>query len=109
MEVIVVESQLSEFLVRYLLAGRIGAAIKSGAHDEATSVGRVADEVDDGLVGPQRASAPVDRDKREQAVLDLVPLAGAGRKVADVDRHAELFGDAVQLVPPHRRPVDVAA
>ena len=41
--------------------------IESDAHDETTSVGRVANEVDDGLVGPQRASAPVDRDEREQA------------------------------------------
>ena len=86
-EVVALDLQLAQFLRRDLLAGRIAATIESGAHDEATAVGRVADEVDDGLVGPQRASAPVDRDEREQAVLDLVPLAGAGREVADVDRH----------------------
>jgi hypothetical protein len=109
MEGMALDLQLSQFLRRYLLAGRIAAAIESGAHHEATSVGRVADEVDDGLVGPQRPSAPVDRDEGEQAVLDLVPLAGAGGDVADVDRHVELVGDALQLVLPHVRTVAVAA
>jgi hypothetical protein len=45
-----------------------------------------------------RAYAPVDRDEREQAMLHLVPLAGAGRKVADMDRHVELVSDALQLM-----------
>src|SRR5580658_4701836 len=108
-EVIAFDSQLSKFLVRDLLAGRIAATIKSGAHDQATVVGRVANEVDHGLVGPQRAPAPVDRGEREQAVLDLVPLAGAWGEVADVDRHVELVGDALQLVLPHVRPIAVDA
>jgi hypothetical protein len=38
--------QLSRSPLGDLLAGGIAATIKSGAHDEATSVGRVADEVD---------------------------------------------------------------
>jgi hypothetical protein len=42
-------------------------------------------------------------------LLHLVPLAGAGRKVADVDRHVELVSDALQLMLPHVRPVAVAA
>ena len=83
--------------------------IESDARDETTSVGRVADEVDDGLVGPQRAPAPVDRDEREQTMLHPVPLAGAGPKVADMDRHVELVSDALQLMLPHVRPVAVAA
>jgi hypothetical protein len=41
------------------LHGRwIAATTKSCAHDEAASIGRVSDEVDDGLVGPQRAATP---------------------------------------------------
>ena len=42
-------------------------------------------------------------------MLDLVPLAGTGGEVADVDRHVELVGDALQLVLPHVRPIAVAA
>jgi hypothetical protein len=108
MKLVTLDLQLSQFLLGDLLAGGIAPTIKSGAHDETTSVGGVADEVDDGLVGPQRAPAPVDRDEREQAMLHLVPLAGAGRKVADVDRYVELVGDALQLVLPDVRPVAVA-
>jgi hypothetical protein len=31
-------------------------------------------------------------------MLHLVPLAGAGRKVADMGRHDELVSDALQLM-----------
>src|SRR5206468_11470137 len=43
------------------------------------------DQVDDHLAADQRLAAPVLADEAEQAVLDLVPLAGAGREVADAD------------------------
>jgi len=36
------------------------------------------DELDDRAIAAQRLAAPVDRDEREQPVLDLVPFAGAG-------------------------------
>src|SRR5262249_25060108 len=38
----------------------------------------------------------------------LFHFAGAGRKVADMDRHVELVSDALQLMLPHVRPVAVA-
>jgi hypothetical protein len=69
-----------EFLRGDLLAGRIATTIEPCAYDETDAVGRVADQVDDRLVGPQWSATPVDRDEREQAVLDLVPLAVPGRK-----------------------------
>jgi hypothetical protein len=53
--------------------------LESGA-----GVGR-ADQVDDHFVGDQCSPAPVLRDEAEQAVLDFVPFAGAGREVADDD------------------------
>jgi hypothetical protein len=50
--------------------------------DMQTSLGScVADELDDGLVIDQGAGAPVLSDMAEEAVLDLVPLAGARRKM----------------------------
>src|SRR5258708_3409145 len=109
MKLVALDLQVSQFLLGDLLAGGIAPTVESGADDETASVGRVADEVDDGLVGPQRAPAPVDGDEREQAMLHLVPLAGAGREVADVDRYVELVGDALQLVLPYVRPIAVAA
>nr|WP_239992150.1 hypothetical protein [Rhodopila globiformis] len=47
-----------------------------------------ADEVDDGAVTDQRVGAPVHADAGEQAMLDLVPCAGARRQVADLDGDA---------------------
>ena len=44
-----------------------------------------ADGVDDDVVAGQRAAPPGQADLAEQPVLDLVPLAGAGREVADGD------------------------
>ena len=77
--------------------------------DEPAAVGRVSDEADDCFVGPERPAAPVDRDERKQSVLDLVPLAGARRQVADVDRDVDLVGDALKLLLPHVRSTTVAA
>src|SRR6267143_3155055 len=88
-EVVSLDVQRAELLRRDLLAGRIPTAIEPSADDETASVGRVADQVDDGLVCPQGTATPVDRDEGEQPVLDLVPLAGARREVADVDREVE--------------------
>jgi hypothetical protein len=38
----------------------------------------------------QRLAAPVLGDVRKHAVLDLVPFAGAGREVADVNAQTQL-------------------
>jgi len=43
------------------------------------------DQIDDHLIADQRLGAPVQGDEREQAMLDLVPLRGAGREVVDVE------------------------
>src|SRR5882757_6968107 len=43
------------------------------------------DELDDDLVADQGASLPVLADEGEEPVLDLVPLAGAGREMAGGD------------------------
>src|SRR5438876_8586288 len=45
----------------------------------------------------------------EEAVLDFVPLAGAGRQVADHDVEAELVGQLLQFAFPQPHPRAVAA
>jgi hypothetical protein len=89
-----------ELLRGDLLSGRVAPAIETSANHETTSVRSVRDEIDDRLVAAQRTPPPVDRDEREQSVLDLVPLAGTGREVADADHDAELVGHALELVLP---------
>src|SRR5215510_9485677 len=76
MEDIPLDVQLAELLSRDRLADRVTPPIEPRANDQAAAVRRVRDQIDDGLVGAQRTAAPVDGDKREQPVLNLVPLAG---------------------------------
>src|SRR5678816_1091900 len=92
-----------------LLADGVPPLVEASANNEPTAIRRVRDQVDDGFVRPQRPTAPVDRDEREQPVLDLVPLARAGREMADVNHEPEPVGEALQLVLPNVRAVSVAA
>src|SRR5512138_1063249 len=98
-----------ELLRRDLLAEGVSPLVETRTHDEAAAVRRVRDQVDDRLVGAERSAAPVDRDEREEAVLDLVPLTRAGREMADVDHETESVGELLQLVLPDARAVAVAA
>ena len=53
--------------------------------------------------------SPVHRDEAEQAVLDLVPLGGAGRVVADGDLEAGLGRELGEVPFPGSEPVAVGA
>jgi hypothetical protein len=64
----------------------VGARVQLGVDLKAGAAGGRGDQVDDDLDRDQWPGAPVAADEAEQAVLDLVPLAGAGREVADLDR-----------------------
>ena len=57
----------------------------SHLHLQTGAGGGGGDQLDDGLVADQRLAAPVLGDEREQPMLDLVPLAGAGRQMTDRD------------------------
>jgi len=74
------------------LAGADGAGER-----ETTARGRGGDELDDHVAGQQRLAAPVPGEAREHAVLDAVPLAGAGRVMGDADGQAGLGGELLQL------------
>src|SRR5579883_1779759 len=77
--------------------------------DSETSGGPgVANELNHGLPCAQGLATPVLGDVAEQAVLDLVPLAGARRKVGDHDSHVELVGPLLQLPFPRAGAVAVA-
>lgn len=109
MEVVAFDFDLAKLLGGDLFAGGIAAAVEASVDDETGSVGRVSDQVDDRFVGAKGPPAPVGRDEGEEPVLDLVPLAGAWREVADVDRDSEFIGKALQLVLPDVRTMPVAA
>src|SRR5882672_10093499 len=67
------------------------------------------DQLDDHAMADEGLGAPVLADEGEEAVLDLVPLAGAGRQVADRDVEAEFVGQLLQFAFPQPYPRAVAA
>ena len=81
-------------------AGGVGVGIDLALDLQAGICGRRRDQLNDGLVADQRAPAPVLRDEGEQAMLDLVPFAGAGRQMAYRNRDAEFIGEGLQFALP---------
>ena len=62
-------------------------------HGQAGLGGGGGDQLDDDLMADQRLAAPVLADEGEQAMLDPVPFAGAGRQVGHRDGQAGLVGE----------------
>ena len=67
------------------------------------------DAVHDGLKCGERFPAPVRGDVAEEPMLDLVPLAGPGGKVADADAEACLIGELLEFQLPGAAAIAVAA
>ena len=63
----------------------IFVVVQLGTDGKAGIRRRRGDQLDDRAKAAQRLAAPVDRDEREQTMLDLVPFAGARRQVTDRD------------------------
>ena len=70
----------------------IGVGIEFALNFEASVRPRVGDQLDHGEAVGERRSAPVLRDVAEHAMLDLVPLRGPRRIVADLDDQAGFVG-----------------
>src|SRR5882724_6636583 len=78
--------------VGHLDAGRIGVLIEFAPNLETGLGRRSCDQLDDDLMADEGFAAPVSGDEREEAMLDLVPFAGAGRQVTHGDGNAEFVG-----------------
>src|SRR6516225_5740204 len=61
-------------------------------------------EIDNHAITDEGLGAPILADEGKQPVLDFVPLAGAGRQVADRDVETELVGQLLQFVFPQADP-----
>src|SRR5438105_4727255 len=90
-------------------AAGILAGVEFAAHGEAGFGCGGRDQFDDDPVADERLGAPVLTDEGEEPVFDFVPLAGAGRQVADHDVEAEFVGQFLQLAFPQPHPRAVAA
>ncbi len=80
---------LRHFLIGYDDAFWIGFGVEFALHGKARIGGRGADEIDDDAIADQRRGTPVQADERKQAVLYLVPFAGARRQVVKLDIDAK--------------------
>ena len=90
-------------------AGRIRIGVDLGTDLEAGFGGGGGDQLDDDLMADERFAAPVLGDEREEAVLDLVPLAGTRRQVADSDGQIEFVSELLQFHLPQAQPRSIAA
>ncbi len=83
--------------------------VQFGAHFEAGLGFRCSNQLDDRAIAAQRLASPVDRDERKKTVFDLVPLACAGRQVANRDGELELVCQLLKLDFPQTNTISVAA
>ena len=85
----------------------IDTIIKRGVNLKSRSGFRVRDQVHDYFVARQRLPFPVDTDKREQAVFDLVPFTGTRGKVTHGCFKPRLIGEELQFLLPQPQPISV--
>ena len=98
-----------ELLISDDNAHGILAAIELGPHPESSGHFRGSDQAHDGHQAHQQLPAPVHRDVREQAVFDLVPLAGPRREVTDGNGEPSAVRELLQLPFPELDSRSVAA
>ena len=97
------QTHASKFVVVYLGSGWINSRIEFRMNLQSLRGGRGGDEIDNHLEAQQRLATPVLADEAKQPVLDLVPLAGARRKVADRDPQPSFIGQLLQFTFQSRR------
>src|SRR5262249_61106528 len=86
----------------------VGSEVTLIVDSEPPFGGGLTDQFDHHFMTCKWAPAPVHADVREEAVLDLVPLARTWRQVADRDVQTGLGGQAAQFVFPQPHSVAVA-
>src|ERR1700680_2329679 len=79
-------------------AAGVLASVEFAAHGEAGFGGGGRDQFDDDPVADERLGAPVLADEGEEPVFDFVPLAGAGRQVADHNVEAEFVSQLLKVL-----------
>src|SRR5271156_5462874 len=85
-----------EFVVAHFDARRICRVVDGGSNSQARACLGVADQFHYRLQGHQWLTPPILGDKREQPVLDFVPLTGSRWEVADCQLQPRLVGYALQ-------------
>src|SRR5690242_15079462 len=105
MKWIALNSESIQFVVGNLDSRCVGIFIQRRL-DPQTSVGRrAANQINHDLPAYQRACAPIGGDMTEHAMLNLVPFAGAWRKVANLNGQMQFVSQQLQLPAPQAHPI----
>jgi len=104
------EVDLLHLFVRYLYALGV-VLLAQPSTDAQTGCGAcVADEVQDSFVVDERLGCPVVADAAEHAMLDGIPLGGAGRVVTDFDVQTEAVAESnLKLIFPQAGPISITS
>lgn len=70
--------------------------VEFGLHAQTSRCRRIGNQLDNYFTTDQWLSTPVGRNLTEQAMLNLIPFAGSGRKVADADHQAQFISQMLQ-------------
>ena len=97
MEFVAPEIDGGEVGIADLDAGFVGVLVERSLHAQALVGSDAADQVDHHLSAQQRSASPVVGDVAEHPMLDLVPFAGAWRKMAHVDNQTSFIGELLQF------------
>ena len=108
-EPITFQTDPSELLIVYFGPSRVDAIIDFGMDLQTLGGSRSGDEVDDHLEADERLAPPVLTDEAEEPMLDLVPLAGAGREVTYGDPQAGFVGQLLEFNFPQSQTWSIAA
>ena len=85
MELVAFHVHPLHFLIGDFPAGRIFSTIQATGDFQSLRGGGFGNQVYNGFVIPQRLPPPIRRDEGKEAMLNLVPFARAGWKVADAE------------------------
>jgi len=83
------QSETVQLLIGDFDGDVVTVRVQGRLDDQAGLRSRVGDQTDNGLVAHQRPPAPVLGNEAEEAVFDSIPLAGARRKVTEVQAQSQ--------------------
>ena len=109
MEVVAFEIHRAQFFVSHFYLWRVLASVKTRLQPQAGARLCGRDQLYNDFVTDQRSTPPVHADMREEPMLDLVPLAGSRRKMANSNLEARVVGESLQLNLPEARSVTIAS
>lgn len=108
-EFVLHDSDRVHFGVRDRFPDGVFPTVQCTSHLQSPRSRRLRDQPNDDFIIRQGFAAPVRADKREEPMFDLVPLAGARRKVTHENGQLKFIRQALQLAFPEAKALPIAA